>query len=434
MRFSVSFSGLVGRLVRLGGVVVPVLALAMAGAPGAAAATGQGSWKPLGHGKPIWVKPGQSIQAAIDAADPGDAIFVMPGDYTESPSSPIALRITKSLSLIALNVPRSFQPFQKSGNVKKVRLLAAPGQQHGILVEPAAAGDPDIDGLLIKGFTVEGFENNGIWLRHVKNFTIEDNASVNNLENGIFPTLSANGLVRRNVSYGAQDSALWVEASENVRVVDNDLHHSPTGLEITISKDITVERNNIHDNSVGVGLYHPATAGLPESEWPPYYNDGSWHVLKNDVHNNNTANSASEGSETAALPYGGGILLLGVHDVDIQKNLIAHNDFFGIALINYCVATFGTPFNCDANPPPADPKPANNLVAKNLLVNNHGAPPPPEEVGPFSAFASDILELVDFLDVLVPGSVPTTDCFSQNKIWNTPPLEPLTIPDPLPGC
>ena len=401
------------RLVRAGAAVAPVLALAIASAPGTAVA------------KYVKVQPGQSIQAAIDAASPGDTIKVLPGDYTESPSSAVAVRITKPLSLIGLKGP---------GPSQKVRILAAPGQQHGIVAEPAATDDPDIDGLTIRGFTVENFENNGIWLRHVKNFTIVDNASVNNLENGIFPTLSANGLVKRNVSYGSQDSALWVEASENVRVVDNDLSQAPTGLEVTISKEVTIERNDIHDNSVGVGLYHPSTAGLPQEEWPPYWNDGSWHVQKNDVHDNNTQNSATEGSETAALPYGGGILVLGVHDVDVLKNDIANNDFFGIAVINYCVATFGTDFNCGANPPPADPKPAHNLVAKNMLEDNHGAPPPASQVGPFAAYASDILEIVDFLDVISPGSTPTTDCYYNNKITNTPPLLPLTIPDPLPGC
>ena len=400
-------------LIRAGAAAVPVLGLAIALAPGVAAASY------------VLVKPGHSIQSAIDAAAPGDTIKVMPGDYTESPSSAIAVHVTKPLSLIALSGP---QPAQK------VRILAAPGQEHGIVAEPAAEGDPDIDGLVIRGFTVENFANNGIWLRHVNDFKIERNESINNLENGIFPTLSANGLVRKNVAYGSQDSAMWVEASQNVRVVGNDLSQSPTGLEITISNEVTVEHNDIHDNSVGVGLYHPATAGLPEEEWPTYWNGGEWHIQRNQVHDNNTANSANEGSETAALPYGGGILVLGVHDVDVLGNHIANNDFFGVATINYCVATYGTDFNCVKNPPPADPRPAYNVVAKNTLEDNHGAPPPPSEVGAYSAFASDILEIVDFLDVLSPGSTPSTDCYLRNRITNTPPLEALTIPDPLPGC
>ena len=67
----------------------------------------------------------------------------------------------------------------------------------------------------------------GIWLRHVDDFRIERNESIENLENGIFPTLSANGLVKKNVSYGSEDAALWVEASENVRVIGNEHLRQP---------------------------------------------------------------------------------------------------------------------------------------------------------------------------------------------------------------
>ncbi|MFN8643059.1 MAG: right-handed parallel beta-helix repeat-containing protein [Candidatus Binatia bacterium] len=192
------------------------------------------------------------------------ATALLPGDYTETHSGTAAVRITKPLRLIAANsLPDA-----------KVRILAGAGQRDGILVEPADDSDPKVDGVEINGFTVEGFPNNGIWLRYVNNFTIENNVSVDNLENGIWPTLSANGLVKKNVAYGSQDSALWVEGSENVRVIENDLHHSPTGLEITVSNEVTAEKNDVHHNTVGVGLYHPAAAGLPPLE--PIERNGYW--------------------------------------------------------------------------------------------------------------------------------------------------------------
>jgi parallel beta-helix repeat protein len=363
--------------------------------------------------KSFTVKPGESIQAAVDAASPGDTIKVMPGDYTETNPGPAAVRITKPLKLLAKS---------KLPNVK-VRLLPGPGQMHGILVEPANEGDPDINGLTIQGFTIEGFPNMGIWLRHVNKFKIQGNESINNLENGIFPTLSANGLVKKNVAYGSQDSALWVEGSQNVRVLNNELSTSPTGLEITISKDITVQKNDIHDNTIGVGLYHPATAGLPENEWPSF-EFGSWHILGNHVHHNNTPNTAPEGSETSQLPYGGGILLLGVQNVDVQKNQIERNDFFGIALVDYCLVTLGTPFNCTDNPPPtvSPTAPDQDHVIKNKLVDNHAFPP----AGPYQSLAADILELAG----------GPNNCFSKNTITNAFSLSPpLTNPDPLtPVC
>jgi len=348
------------------------------------------------------VKPGESIQAAVDAASPGDTITVMPGDYTEPSTGRAAVRVTKPLKLVA----KSTLP------AAKVRILPNTGQRDGIVVEPASPGDPDIDGVEITGFTVEGFQNNGIWLRHVNNFTIENNETINNLENGIWPTLSANGLVKKNVSYGSQDSALWVEASENVRVIENDFHHSPTGLEITVSKEITAEKNNVHDNTVGIGLYHPSAAGLPPLQ--PIEDNGYWHIVDNFVHDNNTPNSAPEGSMAAGLPPGGGILVLGVDHVDLQGNRIENNDFFGIGMINYCLAVDGTDFSCAANPPAVrDTSPDNNKFISNHLANNGTNAPP----GPFQGSAADIL-----------GLGGKNNCASNNTAATT-----ILLP-PLPEC
>lgn len=359
----------------------------------------------------VTVRPGESIQAAVDAASPGDTITVLPGDYVEPHTGSAAVRITKPLKLIAMSTPEA-----------KVRILPGPGQTDGILVEPENFGDPDIDGVEINGFTVEGFDNNGIWLRYVKNFTIENNESINNLENGIWPTLSANGLVKNNLSYGSLDSALWVEASENIRVVENEFHSSPTGLEITISHEITAERNEVHNNTVGIGLYHPSSAGLPPLQ--PLEKNAFWHIIDNYVHDNNAPNTAPEGSQSAELPSGGGILVLGVDHVDIRDNRIENNDFFGIAVVEYCLAVLGTEFDCNRNPPEVeDTTPEHNQVIGNTLVDNHAAPPP----GPFQPLGSDILQLT------FPGT-GTSNCYGDNTIENTPPLLPKTIPDPLPAC
>ena len=129
-----------------------------------------------------------------------------------------------------------------------------------------------IDGFQVKGLTVQGFPNNGILTRYLDNFKIERNESIDNLENGIWPTLSANGLVKKNVAYGSEDAALWVEASENVRVLKNDLSYSPTGLEITVSNNILAKGNEVHHNTVGIGLYHAegrgaAAAAAARPQW-----------------------------------------------------------------------------------------------------------------------------------------------------------------------
>ena len=351
------------------------------------------------------VSPGQSIQAAVDSAPAGSTIVVLPGNYTETHGGVAAVRVTKQLRLIAKS---------KLPGVK-VRILPGAGNQHGILVEPTNPGDPDVENVKIKGFTVEGFPKNGIFLRHVKGFSIDGNESIDNLENGIWPTLSANGLVKRNVSYGSLDSALWVEASENVRVLKNDLHHAPTGMEITISKNIRVERNDIHNNTVGVGLYHQDGAGLPP---PPAGYAGDWIISQNHIHDNNEPNSAPPGGLSSQIPAGGGILLVGVDRVTVQRNIIENNDFFGVAVVDWCLAV-----NCTAQPPSGDPAPDDNRFISNTLLNNAGNPTP---FGGLEFFAADFTYLVTgagHVNCFADNSYTTLNGFGGQILANScPPL------------
>jgi len=346
----------------------------------------------------ITVYPTQSIQEAVDAVAPRGTVYVMPGTYTETHPGTDAVTITKSgIRLIARSNP-------KLGT--KVILQAAPGQHNGIVVQPAVA-NTRIAGFQIKGFTIQGFQNNGIVTRYVDNFKIEKNESIDNLENGIWPTLSANGLVRKNVSYGSEDSALWVEASENVRVIGNDLHHSPTGLEITVSNNITAKKNDVHDNVQGIGLYNWRGAGLPYLTPPE--NNGHWNIINNHVFNNNMPNTVTSGL-VAQLPSGGGILVNGVDNVNVERNLVENNDFYGISVVDWCVVP-GCSTTPPGNPQALDGFPDNNRFVRNTLIHNGTNPQPGSDpiLQFFAQYAADVTFVVG--DVNPPTHV---NCFSGN--------------------
>jgi hypothetical protein len=361
----------------------------------------------LGGGpRRITVYPDQSIQEAVDAVAPGGTVYVMPGTYEEKHLNTNAVTVSKNgIRLIARSKP-------KQG--LKVILKARGAQRNGIVVEPAVPGTR-IDGFQVKGFTIQGFPNNGILTRYLDNFKIERNESADNLENGIWPTLSANGLVKRNVAYGSDDAALWVEASENIRVIKNELSDSPTGLEITVSSNVVAKHNDIHDNVVGVGLYHALGAGIPALQ-PPDRN-GDWEISQNDIHDNNKVNDVT-GGLVSQLPSGIGILLVGVDRVTVDRNKVTNNKSFGLAMADWCLVA-GCP-----NPFPTtipDPIPEGNIITMNVFTNNAYAPE-----GDFAFFGADVTTIV-----LPPIDPP--NCFADNVLSTAKGTPPYVVSDGMGG-
>jgi parallel beta-helix repeat protein len=350
------------------------------------------------------VHPGESIQAAIDAASSGDTILVWPGTYQETGNTVYGLHITTDNLRLIGKVNRG------QGEAGKVRVVQFGTQETGVYAAPPGCGYQDsscpgeLQDFYIRGFSVEEFPQNGIQTRWVDGFKFVRNESVNNLNNGIYPTLSANGLVSNNVSYGSLDTAMWIAGSSNVRVIGNEVFGSPIGLEITVSNNVRVTHNDIHDNTVGVGLFHPNAAGNPQL--PVMAN---WVIARNDIYDNNLPNPAPPTSFQAGLPPGVGVLLLGVSDHVIAKNRIEDNDFAGIGVLGWCTATsLGDPSrNCINDPPQADPSSNNNLISKNRLRDNGANPPPLPLPG------------VDILYVQTPppaGPEPGIgNCFEKNK-------------------
>jgi len=356
------------------------------------------------------VSPGESIQAAIDAASPGDTILVEPGVYQETGNARFGLHITTDNLRLIGKVKHHHKGKHHGGGASKVRLVKFGTQQTGVYAAPAGCGPevgvggcPDqLQGFEIRGFSVEDFPNNGIQTRFVKDFKIIRNESARNLENGIYPTISADGLVAANVSYGSLDTAMWVAASENVRVIGNDVSASPIGFEITVSNNVYASRNHIHGNTVGVGLFHPNAAGnaqLPEM--------ANWVFEHNYIHDNNLPNPAPPTSFQGALPPGIGVLLLGVSNNVIAKNVVENNDFVGIGVLGWCTATATIPTrNCIVDPPQADPAANNNLVSHNKVKGNGGSPPG-GGAGDLDFLAADITYF-EF-----EGS--SGNCFEKNK-------------------
>ena len=199
--------------------------------------------------------------------------------------------------------------------------------------------------------------------------------------------------------------------SEFVRVIGNELTFAPTGLEITVSNEVLATQNDIHHNTVGVGLYHPNAAGNPPKDVM-----ANWVIEHNRIYDNNEVGLAPDGTFQALLPPGVGVLLLGVDDHVIGKNTVENNGFAGIAVLGWCTAVFGTPRSCDQfyRYEDEDPSADNNLVYLNKLDNNGFFDQSPIAGIP----TADILYLQSPLDTLFGGTGGAGNCFEKNKPKN----------------
>lgn len=375
-----------------------LLGLLLHGAPGPAQADG-------GRGRLVQiVSPGESIQAALHRAADGGTVLVEPGVYRETADATNGLAITRSVHLIGLSAPGKRVVIENAG-MQRNGIVVVPAdrtacmQCHASLAPPFAVlpgvqrglkmREPMIRDLSIRGITVRGFKNNGLFLENVDGFSIVDVESVDNTNYGIFPTLSKNGSIRRSRATGSADAGVWVETSENVVVAHTVSEGNLIGFEVSNSDNIVLTQNEARDNAVGMGIF----------VLPFLFDDrpGTKRIVveKNRIHRNNRINDGAPGTIAADLPSGTGIILMGVDDSRIVRNSIEGNGLTGVALVDYCVAFQGTPRDCALRPGTpdflADQDATGNLVAHNVLVRNGMNPPP----SPF-AFAAGDLTLISF--------------------------------------
>jgi parallel beta-helix repeat protein len=366
----------------------------------------------------IVVRPGQSIQAAIDRARPGTTIYVQAGVYRETADPTNGLNITKNgIRLIGQNTPRKRVVLENAGNQRNGIVVVPedradcmgchasmappfellPGVQKGLKMR-----EPMMTGIEIRGITIQGFVNNGLFTENVDGFRIVDVSSVDNKNYGIFPTLSRNGLVTHSYATGANDSGIWVETSENVRVSHNLVEGNVNGFEVSNSDDILLVHNEARKNTVGMAILL----------LPDIFDDrpGAKRIDTKDnwIHDNNKDNTARPGSILSSVPKGLGILHLGVDDSLISGNLIENNDFGGIGVVDYCLAVGGSDFDCFTGNDPtitpgflADQSARNNRVVDNVLVGNGT-----KAVGDLAFLAADL--------TLFVSQDNETNCYEDN--------------------
>ncbi len=291
------------------------------------------------------VHSGGSIQAVVDAAKPGAVINIEPGTYYED------VTVNKpGIKLIGLG---------KKG--QEVIIQNPGGEENGITVNDNG------DGFELTNVTVKNFKENGVYLSHVDHFLLSHVTTINNGEYGLFPVFSSNGVIENCISTGHTDTGIYVGQSTNVVVNSNDAFANVNGIEIENCSHIEATKNNSYNNVCGIlvvllpGLTVKSSTDIT--------------LTKNDVHDNNHVNFAVPGGGFEAfVPSGSGILIVGTDQTTAKNNTVTGNHFTGIATVSTLV------LGLIAGIPPAafadiEPNPDGTRIEKNDLSNNGTAVP-----------------------------------------------------------
>ena len=286
----------------------------------------------------LTVKAGESIQAAVDRARPGDTIEVMPGVYHEE--------VKIDLDNITLRGVKADAP--APGGVSRPMLDGQGKLSDGVL----ATGS----NFRMDNFDLRDYIANGVVAQHARNVTFQNlNIDKTGLY-GVYPVSCTGVTIERCVATGIADAALYVGQSRDIVVRDSEAHDNVTGIEIENSVNALVENNYVHDNTGGILVFI-----LPNNPSKVGHN---CIVRNNRVINNNHANFGNPNSIVSNVPPGTGVMVMAADNNEVTGNEIRGNDCYGVAVFSLEIAfPKGTAFDVGATP-------ENNWIHDNVYSDN----------------------------------------------------------------
>ncbi len=280
------------------------------------------------------VAPGQSIQAAVDRAQPGDRIEVMPGTYNES--------VTVDFDDI------EFIGLSENGERP---VLDGKGKMNDAIL---ASGN----NFVISGFEIRDYKGNGVVVNKAKNSTFKNVVCHNTGKYGVYPVLCDGVLVDGCIVSDVWDAGVYAGQCRNVVIKNCEAYRNTIGIETENCVNVLMANNSAHNNSLG--LLVVLLPDLPTTE------ASNARVINNRVLDNGYPNLSPEGHIVNLVEPGNGIVINAADNTEVTKNEVRGNGSYGIAM--YALT--------DIFPPDrklnVEPNPDRNYIHDNLLSDNGG--------------------------------------------------------------
>lgn len=266
----------------------------------------------------ITVSAGESIQAALDAADPGTTITVEKGTYEEA----LVIR-TSGITLIG-EKGATVSPGDARSECEFFGDIDAICIANGFFVNEAGQTDSTetIRDVTVSGFTIKNVRGAGVGVVRGENITITRNSVQAPGCDGFYVITTTGFEVSRNTTKKASNVLGFcnglsiINSSDGIVSRNKALNGFGTGVMLNSVESVNLDRNKVVGNCNGITLTDGPDAPLGVK---------NVKITKNTVSKNNKTCKPFESFGFDESFGGAGIAVLGGDKIQIKKNKVTKN-------------------------------------------------------------------------------------------------------------